>query len=399
MNRPKLWTKDFLAVSFSNLFTALNFYLLLVIISVYATDTFHSSPSAAGLAASIFVIGGIATRLSLGRWIERIGRKKMLLIGLATTLVVTGLYFIVQSYLVLLIIRFLHGAAFGIATTAAGAIVANVVPGERRGEGMAYFISLGPTLAAAIGPFLGIFFTQHGSYSTMFLVCLIFATLSLVITSFLSVPEVTLTREQLRETQALKFSTFLETKALPISIVGAVIYFGYSSIISFFAIYTKEIDLAEIARYFFIVYSIAILISRPFAGMWFDRKGANSVMYPAILLFVIGLYILSQTRNGFTLLLSGGLIGLGLGTIQSSCQAIAVIVTPLHRTGLATSTFLMFIDIAVGIGPVIFGLFIPLAGYRGMYEGAAIWVLISLLLYYLLHAKKAVRRKVEDTKT
>jgi MFS family permease len=393
MNKPKLWTKDFLAISVVNLFTALNFYLLMVIISVFAKDTFQSSPSMAGLAASIFVIGGIATRLSLGRYIERIGRKRILLIGLISTVVVTGLYFIAQSYAVLLVIRFLHGAAFGIVTSAAGAIAGGIVPRERMGEGMAYFISLSATLATAIGPFLGIYISQYGSYTTMFLVCFIFSILSLAFSSVLKVPEIKLTREQIKETGSFKIGNFLEKNALPISVVGIMIYLGYSGVLSFFSTYTKEINLTDISRYFFVVYSIAILVSRPFVGRWFDQKGANWVMYPAIMLLVAGMAILSQAGNGYTLLLSGVLIGFGLGTIQSSCQAISIALTPVHRIGLATSTFLMCIDIAVGIGPVLLGAFVPVIGYRGMYEVAAGLVLLSMLVYYIMHGRKAGKTK------
>ena len=54
MHKPKLWTKDFLIICFANFFVALNFYLLMVISSVFAIDSFHSSPSEAGLAAGIF---------------------------------------------------------------------------------------------------------------------------------------------------------------------------------------------------------------------------------------------------------------------------------------------------------------------------------------------------------
>jgi MFS family permease len=394
MNKPKLWTKDFLAISVVNLFTALNFYLLMVIISVFAKDTFQSSPSMAGLAASIFVIGGIATRLSLGRYIERIGRKRILLIGLIATVVVTGLYFLATSYAVLLVIRFLHGAAFGIVTSAAGAIAGGIVPRERMGEGMAYFISLSATLATAVGPFLGIYISQYGSYTTMFLVCLIFSILSLAFSAVLRVPEVKLTREQIKETGSFKLGSFLEKNALPISAVGILVYLGYSGVLSFFSTYTKEINLSDVSRYFFVVYSIAILVSRPFVGLLFDRKGANWVMYPAILLFVAGMAILSQAGNGYTLLLSGVLIGFGLGTIQSSCQAISIALTPVHRIGLATSTFLMFIDIAVGIGPVLLGAFVPVIGYRGMYEVATGLVLLSMLGYYILHGRKAGKNKL-----
>jgi MFS family permease len=167
MRKPKLWTKDFFIITFVQLFFALNFYLLMIIISVFATDKFDSSPSVAGLAASIFVIGSLFARFLTGRWIERIGRKKTLYGGLLLGVVMTLLYFVANNIFSLLVIRLLHGASFGIITTTAAIIVASIIPIERRGEGIGYF-ALSVTLATAIGPFLGMFLSQHGNYDVIF---------------------------------------------------------------------------------------------------------------------------------------------------------------------------------------------------------------------------------------
>ena len=83
-------------------------------------------------------------------------------LGLATT----SLYFVATSAMLLLVIRFLHGISFGIASTATGTIVANIVPKIRCGEGIGYF-GLSVTVAS-VGPFIGMFFSQHGSYSMIF---------------------------------------------------------------------------------------------------------------------------------------------------------------------------------------------------------------------------------------
>ncbi len=76
MNKEKLWTKDFISVAAINFFLMLTFYLLMVTISVFAVNKFHSSESMAGLASSIFVIGALVGRLLAGKYIESIGRKK-----------------------------------------------------------------------------------------------------------------------------------------------------------------------------------------------------------------------------------------------------------------------------------------------------------------------------------
>ena len=188
--------------------------------------------------------------------------------------------------------------------------------------------------------------------------------------------------------KGFKLKDFFEIKAVPISIIIAIMGFAYSGILSFINSYAKEIDLIDTASFFFIVYAVFILISRPFTGRLLDKKGDNIVMYPALILFVIGLVTLSQAHHGFTLLLAGALIGLGFGTMSSCCQAIAIKESPRHRVGLATSTFFVFMDSGVGIGPFLLGFIIPIVGFRGLYLTLAVVVFASIFLYYVLHGKK-----------
>lgn len=389
MNKPKLWTKDFASITFTNFFIALNFYLLMVIIPVFAMDNFRSPPSEAGFASGIYVIGALTARLFAGKWIERIGRKRMLYVGLIAGLAISLLYFWIHSVAFLLLVRFLHGATFGITATAAATIVSHIVPRARYGEGLGYF-ALGVTLATAIGPFLAMFISRHGGYNMVFVACSISAILSCVNPIFSTVPEIKLTDKQSEETRGLRFKSFFEPRAIPISIVCGAIYFCYSSVLFFLTSYSREIHLADAASFFFVAYAVAIFFSRPYTGRLFDSKGENFAMYPAILIFMVGMIVLSQARHGYTLLMAGALIGLGLGVVQFSGQAIAIKATVPHRLGLANSTFFMFIDISVGVGPFILGLFVPFTGYRALYGGVAILALACVFLYYILHGRKAI---------
>ncbi|SDN67664.1 MFS transporter [Bacillus sp. OK048] len=387
MSKSKLWTKEFIIMSVSTFFGGLTFYLLITTLSVYAIEEFNASQSMAGLASSIFVVGALVSRLFAGKYIEIIGRKKMLYGGLFIFLIVMLLYFFIENMNVLLFIRFVHGAAFGVFTTAVSIVLMDIIPNDRRGEGISYF-SLSITLAMAVGPFLGLYISQQGSFTMIFVVCTLFSLISTIILLFVHIPKGGITKDQLNEMKGFKLKDFFEIKAVPISIIIAIMGFAYSGILSFMTAYAKEIDLMEAASFFFLVYAIFILISRPFTGRLLDQKGDNIVMYPALLLFVIGLVTLSQAHQGFTFLLAGALIGLGFGTMSSCCQAIAIKESPRHRVGLATSTFYVFMDSGVGIGPFLVGFMIPIVGFRGLYLTLAVVVFASIFLYFVLHGKK-----------
>jgi len=387
MYKSKLWTRDFLIDSMTNFIIYLAYYLLMVTIAVYAMDNLRATPSEGGLASGIFIIGGLIARTFTGRMIERVGRKKTLYIGLIFFLVTTFLYFGVHNLMLLMAIRFLHGAGFGISATATGTIVASIIPDERRGEGTSYY-AMSAALASAIGPFLGMYLSHRGSFNMILVLTVILLAISLIAVIFLRAPEVELAKEQLDAMNGLALNNFFEVRAIPISVVSIFVGIGISSILSFLSSYTRAINLVDAGSYFFIVYAASIVISRPLTGLWFDRKGENFVMYPSFLLFAMGLIILSQAHQGASLLLAGALVGLGYGTFLSSAQALSVKVSPPHRMGLATSTFFSFIDGGVGIGPLLLGFLIPVTGFRGLYVSAAIIVFACIFLYYFVHGRK-----------
>src|SRR5699024_6703204 len=168
MAKSKLWNKDFIIVSLSNLFLYFIFYLLISTISVFAINQFNASTSEAGLAAGIFVIGMLISRLFAGKYVDAFGPKKLLYIGFIFTVITTFFYFAANNLMMLYIIRLLHGASLGIAVTATGAVVARIVPSDRHGEGIGYY-ALSIPLGAAIGPLLGMTITQHASFNINFI--------------------------------------------------------------------------------------------------------------------------------------------------------------------------------------------------------------------------------------
>ncbi|MBP2628428.1 MAG: transporter [Firmicutes bacterium] len=388
MSKSKLWTNDFILIFATMLFVSLVFYLLMTAMTTYAIQQFNASQSQAGLASGIFVIGGLIARLLAGKYMEVIGRKKLLYGSLFLFLIATLLYFPANNLDLLLLVRFIHGAAFGFATTAMPTAIMDIISIERRGEGISYF-SLSMTIASAIGPFLGIFIMQHADFNMMFAVCTGFSVVSIIIMLFAQIPEVRITKKQMDAMKENTWQDFFEKSAIPISIIMLLTGIAFSSILTFLNSYVININLSTAASFFFIVYATFIIISRPFTGRLLDIKGDNIVMYPALLLFTLSLVLLSRAESGFILLLAGALVGLGFGTIMSCAQAIATKKAPQHRIGLATATFLFFLDVGVGSGPFLIGNIIPIVGFRGMYMIMAVAVFLSIFLYYFVHGKKA----------
>lgn len=385
MHREKLWTKDFTMVSTINFLLTLVFYLLIVIIGSHAVEAYGATLSEVGLVTGLFVVGTLLGRLFTGRAIDRVGRKKTLIVGLILFTLATTLYFVQIGIGFLIFARFLHGAMLGIASTGAGTIVAQVLPSTRRAEGIGYY-STGATLATATGPFIGMYMMKASSSMMIFVLCLMIGLAALVMASFLQVPAMEM--KQAAPKNNWKFSSFVEVNAVPISMITLIIAIGYAGLLSFFNLYAEEANLEQAASVFFVVYAFSILLSRPFTGPLIDRMGANIVMYPTFALYGGGMILLAFAQNGAMLLTAAVLIGLGFGNMQSSIQAIAIQVTPPERVGLATSTFYIFLDAGLGLGPYLLGFIVAMMGYRSLYVMLGTLILFAAVLYYFLHGRK-----------
>lgn len=361
-------------------------YLLLVTMATYSIQEYGASVSMAGLVASIFVIGSLVGRLFGGRQITKTGSKKILMTGTVLVLIFTVLYFISAGIYPLLLLRFLHGVGLGLATTATGTIVAQVIPQSRNGEGIGYF-SMSVVMATAIGPLIGVMMVASAGFTSIFIFSSVMAVISLLLSLALKVPKVK-TPEDKEEKKGIRLTDFYESRAVPVSIAMFVLAFAYSGILSFVTGYATVINMVEAGSFFFLAYAISILLSRPVTGPLMDRRGANIVVYPALTLFATGMLMLSLATTSWIFLLAAVLIGLGYGNFQSITQALAIKVTPPHRMGLANSTYFIALDLGLGIGPFILGYIVPLSGYRGMYMALVVVILIGIIVYHFMHGRK-----------
>lgn len=383
MQQPtRLWTKDFISVSISNFFLFMTFYFLLVSLPVVAIQQYGSSEMEAGLITTVFLLSAILIRPFAGYGIERLGIRKILLSSLILFLLASILYFFAHSMMLLLMVRFLHGIGFGMATTAAGGLVANIIPDVRRGEGMGYFI-MSSNLAMVIGPFIGLTTIQYFDLAIMFTISATCAILALMAALIIRIP----VEQKATVHISFQLKNFFAFSAIPISLVGAFFAIVYSSILSFVSVFAKEMGLLEVSSFFFVVYAAVLLASRPFTGRWYDQWGPNVIIYPSIVLFAVGMLCLSQSQSGVIFLLSAALIGIGYGTIFPTLQTIAIQQVPAPKRATATATFLSIFDTGIGFGSFIAGMIVANIGFRAFYLNSSIYVLVGIFVYYFLYTR------------
>ncbi|TJY42861.1 MFS transporter [Cohnella pontilimi] len=391
MSKPQLWTANFISIAIANFLAFTSFYYLLVTLPVFAIQDMHEDEAAVGLITTVFLISAIVVRPMAGKWIERTGKTVVLLIAFAILCGASAFYFFAYSMPALLVLRFCHGIGFGMATTAAGAIVADLIPESRKGEGMGYY-GLTMNLAMVVGPFLGLTVMQQGGATLMFIVNAAFCVLAFIGGLLVRLPKKEASQVVgVKDASSSGLRGFIEYSAIPVSLVAAFFALAYSAIISFVSVYAREIGVTEAASYFFVVYAVVLFVSRPFTGRWFDAYGAHVIIYPAILLFAVGTYLLSVSASAPLFLLSAALIGLGWGTVFPSLQTIAIQRAGPEKGAAATATYLSIFDFGFGVGSMLFPFIAVSIGYGTLYFYTSFLVLVGLAVYYALYGRSSAR--------
>ena len=387
IKKEKLFNTGFITITTINFIVFLIYYCFVVITAKFATSELGANPAQAGFAAGIYIIGTLIARLYIGKKLELIGRKQMLRFGAIIYLITTIAYLISTNIIILDTVRFLNGFAYGTISTAANAIVTAYIPKSRNGEGINYY-GLSTSLAAAIGPFIGILLLPIVGFKSVIILAIVLSVLVTVACYLFPVQNIELTDDHKKLLNSWSLNTFIEYKVLFISIVAFLIGLSYSSVLGFLSIYADNLGLSTAGAFFFVVYALIITFTRPFAGQIFDAKGENAVMYPSFIFLTIGLLTLSYTTTSFMLLLSGALIGLGYGTFMSNGQAVCLKLVEPSKVSIALSTYFIGLDLGLGFGPYALGTVHSFLSYSGIYVLCAVLTVAVAILYAIFYKGK-----------
>ena len=358
-----IFNRNFNVVACINLLVMTAYYLMFVTSTAYARATYGASLSSAGLTAGIMVIGCLIGRFLTGNLLSLCGCRAILFAGLLLYSASIAAFFWVPNLALLFVQRLCMGMGVGIMGTATGTIVAYVVPHQHHGLGISLF-SMSTAFALALGPFLGILISQYFSYTVLAQTCLGIGLACIAI--FFGLHDLPEMRH--RHRPFLELNSYIDPRVVRFSLVALITCLSYGCIQAFMTSYAAERGLTGAASLFFLLYALAALVTRPLTGRLFDLRGENIIFYPALSLTALSLTMMSHANSSWVLLAAGLILGMGFGNFQSAGQAVSLSLVSKSRFAQATTTFFIFFDLGIGLGPYLFGFMIPAAGYDGMYQ-------------------------------
>jgi len=385
--------------TFASLFVAvavamLGIGIIAPILPLYA-DTFGASGVTIGFVFAAFSISRALLGPWVGRFSDRIGRKRILLVGLGAFSAISVLYVVAGSIWELAAFRFLQGAASVMVTPIAQAYVGDITPVGREGRtinllyaAMFFGVALGPLL----GGQLSALWSYHVAFGAMG--GLSFVALLLV---WRTVPSDHGRRatEEKKEPELVPLPRILKRPAVK----GIVAYFatrgfwrqGFSAFYPLFAVSLIGWSEAEVGTVLSAYFFAGGLLQIPF-GYLADRFKR----FPQILIGSVGapllLTLIPFVRTTWEVVL----VMFAMGALSAFSRAsVLAIRTELGRThGMATLAGLHGSSFALGqmVGPMAFGAVSDAFGVGAVFPFGSVLGLVGsgLVVYWLRHWRGSI---------
>lgn len=390
-NSKKLWNISFIFLIVVSLITAMGFNMVYVMISKYAMEI-TDSLVVAGVISGIFSIAALVMRPFSGAFVDSFNKKHLcILANVLMGISILG-YFFSYNIPVLFFFRVLHGAAFGLSSTANIALVSEFIPEKRLGEGLGYY-GIGQVIAQVIGPNLGLYIVDKSGFQSLFLLIVSLIFLAVVILLFFHYPQ---GKENFHtERKKVTFDSLIAKEVIVYAIVGGMFSFGNGIVSSFLILLGQERNIANVSI-FFSVGAIVLFVLRLFVGKIVDNQGLTLVVNVSLIVTAISMVLIGVAPVLSLLIVASVLKSIGQGTGQISLQTECIRSVDATKIGVATSTFYIGADIGQGLGPIIGGKISSVFNYTVMFFVCSVIMIISLVFFNIYMKKKQSCQPIVD---
>lgn len=387
---PKLWNTNYIKVMTTNFLLYFAFYLLTPLLPLYLSETFGATKDTIGIVLSGYTVAALIIRPFCGYVVDSFSRKKVLMICLCAFAIFFAGYIAASTILMFAICRTLHGAPFGAVTVANSTCAIDVLPAERRNEGIGLY-GLSNNFAMAIAPTIGIYLHNlTSSYMLLFWIAFLVAILAVVISITIHLPE----KEILRNKEKLSLDRFFLTRAWLLAINIAMFGFCWGVLSNYLAIYSKEVlDITGGTGTYFALLSIGLFASRLQGRKALSKGLITHNAAEGMLISLVGFTIFVAIPHPVAYYLSALLIGLGNGHLYPAFLNMFIQVARHDQRGTANSSILTGWDLGFGIGCLLGGIVSEHFGYTATFWIVAIENALSVLLFFLASRQFFERRK------
>ena len=321
---------------------------------------------------------------------DRIGRRRILLMGTGMMVVSLVCHYLVVDYFSFLAVRVFSGMAGGILSGAAVSYIGDCFPYNKRGWAVGWVMS-GSAFGQIFGIPLGVVLAGHFGFRAPFYLFAITMALTYILI-WLRLPQPPIRRREGRLTLrgAVKdyWAMLMRREIAAAAVAYFLIFLGWSIYVVYLPTWLeRSLDFSptQVAS-LFLVGGIANVISGPQAGKLSDRIGRKLI----VLLSCVGLFIVML---GTTLVIRSSWIAYPvffatmvlIAMRVSPFSALLTALVPDHNRGSLMSLTVALGQVGFGLGGALAGPFYSRMGYGSNTVMGAVSVLgMGLMVWFLV---------------
>jgi MFS family permease len=332
-----------------------------------------------GLVMGLFSAVGIVCQPLLGHWIDAVGRRPFMLLGVGLVLASSLLATAVSTIGWLAVVRVLQGLGFSAFFVANFAHVIDLIAPPERGWALGIY-GVSGLLSAALAPLLGEWIIRRLGFRALFVVCALLAVAA-------AVPMASVRDRRRQVAPPIRAAEWarLSLEELFRRHMAVTLFFGLGtgSIGVFLPTFAESLGVTTLAL-FYTAYAGAAMLVRVTGGRLIDTLGRRAVIVPSMflqalataLLTTLGLWAAPASRLPPLpgLLLAGLMAGGAHGFLYPGLAALVTDQAPEARRGTVVGVFSSVFLMGSAGGAFTLGYVAHVIGYGSM------WGVVTALL-------------------
>lgn len=369
-SQARLWNTNYIKVMISNFMLFFAFYLLTPLLPIYLDRQFAADKDMIGIVLSGYVVATFLVRPFSGFIVDSFDRKRVLTFCFFFFFICFFGYVGAGTLLMFAIVRTMHGLPFGATTVANSTVAVDVLPSERRNEGIGFY-GLSNNLAMAIAPSAGIYiYNATNNFNLLFWISTAIAFIGYICSTTVKLP-----KRQLRQGKPkLDWDHFFLRRGWLLAVNICLFGLCWGVMSNYVAIYgEQELGIGNGTGVFFAILSAGLVLSRLTGRKALRRGQLTKNCIQGVILSTIGFTLFATSLGQWSYYLSALMIGLGNGRMYPAFLNMFISVARHDQRGTANSSILISWDAGMGIGILMGGFIADYISYS-----AAFWVVAAV---------------------
>ena len=366
--------------------------MLFPFFSLYITQHFNVGMTQAGIVLGIFSICGLIGQMVGGALTDKFGRRKLIIGGLVFSALSTLSLGFVNSFSVLIPLAVGIGLLSDIAGPAHGAMIADILPEEKRQEGFGVLRVVG-NLAWIIGPTIG-GFVAGKSFLALFIAdaiisCIVAFLFYLLIPETKPEPHPGHVSEGILKTFAGYTKVLRNGASMAFLMAGMLMGIVYQQMYNSLSVFLNKYHNVPAQGYgFMLTASAIVVILFQFSVTRFSKKKPPFVVMAfGTIFYMIGFSMFGFVSQYWLFVAAIVVITVGEMLVVPTSQSLATNFAPEDMRGRYMGVFGMVWMIPATFGPGLAGVILDNYNPNLLWYIGGVLCGVSALAYFALHAR------------